>query len=472
MQISLNKSEPKTDLTVLPLFVSEQVKNRDLPSPALADFKNRPGNTQLIYMDSTRLLLLGLGEQKEFNPGTWRIGIHTAINQAINLGVESLNLILPKIPTNQLESYLELTAFALTFSSYRFENYKKNKTSIKLTRVNLIGPSNAKLNKAIDRGEAIGTAANTAKNLANHPGNIATPLHLARHANELSKKFGFSCKVLGPKEIAKEKLGLLMGVSAGSEEPAQFIVLEYGPKNKPPIILVGKGLTFDSGGVSIKPADKMEEMKYDMCGASTVIGIFEAAAQLKLPVHIVGLIPAAENLVSGKAVKPGDILVSHDQTSVEIINTDAEGRLVLADAISYAKKYYQPKLIIDYATLTGAVVIALGDEYTGYFTNTNDYKKQFEKSALVTSEKLWHLPLGREYKEQLKSPIADIKNVGDKGSAGASTAALFLEHFVGTTPWIHLDIAATAWTMRPKPYVSPGATAWGVYLTIDFLRNL
>jgi len=320
-------------------------------------------------------------------------------------------------------------------------------------------------------GVTIGNAANEARNLANHPGNIATPKHLAAHAVELARKYKFSSKVLGPAEIAKEKMGLMMGVAAGSEEPAQFIILEYGPKSKPPVVLIGKGLTFDSGGVSIKPADRMEEMKYDMCGGATVLGIFQAAAEMKLPVHLVGLIPSTENLLSGKAVKPGDILKAHDGTTVEVINTDAEGRLVLADAISYAKKYYKPKLMVDYATLTGAILIALGDQVTGFYTNTKSYVQQFEKAGNSSAEQIWHMPLTEKYKEELRSMFADIKNIGEKGSAGATTAALFLEHFVGTTPWIHMDIAGTAWTMRPRNFANPGATAWGVYLTINFLRN-
>jgi leucyl aminopeptidase len=473
IEISLTKSETPTQLTVLPLFDGELPnKNKNLPAHALADFKNRLGATHLIYTQTGRCLLLGLDKKADFKPASWRTAIHTMINSSIGLGVESLNLVLPKFSANQLESLLELTGFAITFSSYRFDNYKKEKNGIKLKQINLVGPSSAKLTKSLVNGIAIATSANMARDLANHPGNIATPTHLAKHALMSAKQYGFSCRVLGPKEIEQEKMGLLTGVSLGSEQPPQFIVLEYGNKSKPPYVLVGKGLTFDSGGVSIKPADRMEEMKYDMCGGATVLGIFEAAAQLKLPVHLIGLIPSSENLISGKAVKPGDILIAHNESSVEIINTDAEGRLVLADAISYAKKYYKPKLIIDYATLTGAVLVGLGDEYTGYFSNTKDYQKQFEKSALNTSEKLWSLPLAPEYRDQLRSSIADIKNLGEKGSAGATTAALFLEHFVGTTPWIHLDIAGTAWTMRPKSYASVGATAWGVYLTIDFLRNI
>jgi leucyl aminopeptidase len=473
MQINLTKLEPESNLTILPLFVGDiPNKNKNLPANALADFKNKLGTTHLIYTNNTRVMLLGLGDRKNFTPSSWRIAMHAAIGSTIGLGVTTVNLILPKISPNQMESFLELTGFALTFSGYRFDNYKKQKNGVKLTAINIIGPINAKLTKAVLRGVDIGTAANTARDLANHPGNIATPTHLADHALKSAKDHGYSCKVLGPKEIEKEKMGLLMGVAQGSDQPPQFIILEHGPKSKSAVVLVGKGLTFDSGGISIKPSDRLEEMKYDMCGGATVIGIFEAAAKLKLPIHLVGLIPASENLLSGNAIKPGDILMSHDQTSVEVINTDAEGRLILADAISFAKKYYKPSLIIDYATLTGAVIVALGDEYSGYFSNTKNYKKQFEESSNKTAEKYWPLPLSPEYKDQLRSMVADIKNLGEKGSAGATTAALFLEHFVGATPWIHLDIAGTAWTMRPKSYTSVGATGWGVYLTIDFLKNM
>ncbi|MBX4191735.1 MAG: leucyl aminopeptidase [Candidatus Doudnabacteria bacterium] len=471
--VYLTKKEPKADLTVLALFADEHVdKNREVPLKAIGDFKNRLGSTHLVYNKDERIMLLGLGDKKLFTTSKWRTAVHSIINSVIALEIESVNLVLPKIPSSQMETFLELTGFALTFSCYRFNNYKRDKNESKLKQVNLVGPISAKLTKAIARGTAIGSAANTSRDLANHPGNVATPTHLAAHALQSAKKFGFNCRVMDKEQIMKENLGLLTGVSLGSEQPPKFIILEYGPRSKPPIVLVGKGLTFDSGGVSIKPADRMEEMKYDMAGGATVLGIFEAIAQLRLPVHIIGLIPSTENLMSGKAVKPGDVLISHDQTSVEIINTDAEGRLVLADAISFAKKYYKPRLIVDYATLTGAVLIALGDEYTGYYTNTDDHLKQFNKSASFTGEKFWQMPLAYEYKDQLRSPIADIKNIGEKGSAGSTTAALFLEHFVGKTPWIHLDIAGTAWTTRSKPYTSVGATAWGVYLTVDFLRNI
>ena len=271
--------------------------------------------------------------------------------------------------------------------------------------------------------------------------------------------------------MRKEGMGLLLGVSGGSEEPARFIVLEYGPSNLEPIVLIGKGLTFDSGGISIKPADRMDEMKFDMCGGADVLGIVQAAAELKLPCRLVALIPAAENLVSGRAVKPGDVLKSHSGNSVEITDTDGEGRLILADAISYARRHYRPKAIFDYATLTGGVVVALGDEVAGYLTNRQLFRSSLALSSAQTGEELWELPLIKSYEEQIKSGVADLKNVGERKFAPTIVAALFLEKFVKQTPWVHFDIAGVAWTTRNKPYLPAGATGFGVYLTVNLLRR-
>jgi leucyl aminopeptidase len=478
MQIQISKLKLDTDLAILPLFEGQKTFFDILPI-AKSDFKNFLGSTHLIYNSQApkRILLIGLGSKNKFKISDFRVVMHSAMQICKNLEINSATLILPQFSSTILQSVMEMVGFSLTFSLYQFDVYKKNAKQLELEQIFIVSKTSKVLSNALQRGIIIGEAANEARNLANHPGNIATPTLLAKHAQEIAKKYKFRCKILGPKEIAQEKLGLLQGVAKGSTEPSRFVVMEYRPasrqtaKLKPPIVLIGKGLTFDSGGISLKPADKMEEMKFDMCGGATVLGIFEAVARLKLNVHLVGLIPSTENLVSGQALKPGDVLIAHDQTSVEIINTDAEGRLVLADAISFAKKYYKPKLMIDYATLTGAVLIALGNLYTGLFSNTKEYSKDFEDSSKLTGEKFWHLPLAEEYKAELKSQIADIKNIGDKGSAGATTAALFLEKFVGQVPWIHLDIAGTAWATSPKPYTAVGATAWGVYLTIDFLRN-
>ncbi len=479
MDVVLSRFPGAVEAVVLPLFkgeksvaVAKQKLKTELSNLVEIDFKAELGAVQVIYTPQTRIVLVGLGDKKQLQPESWRVAIHSTVNSLQKLGVNSASLILPILPANQVTAYLELTGFSLCFSQYQFNWYQKEKNPLKLTQVEVVAPVNKSNRDALQKGFYIGTAANTARDLANHPANIATPTHLAKHAVEIAKKYKFTCKVLAEKEIAEEGLGLMIGVSKGSEEPPRFIILDYGDKKKQPVVLIGKGLTFDSGGISIKPAERMEEMKFDMCGGATVLGIFEAVAQLKLPIRLVGIIPSSENLLSGKATKPGDILIAHDKTSVEIINTDAEGRLVLADAISFAQKYYQPRLMIDYATLTGAVLIALGDQYSGYFANTNAYEAKLTQASEKVGEKFWSLPLAPEYKEQLKSLVADIKNIGERGSAGATTAALFLQHFVKDTPWIHFDIAGTAWTMRPRPYASPGATAWGVYLTIEFLRNL
>lgn len=471
---------PQSELLIIPVFASEKIssvlktinKTIQIPASAVADFKNKLGATQVLYFGSSRVVILGLGDKKSFSNTGWRSAVFSAMSRINSLDSTGASFFLPTTSSN-LEAMVELTAFAIVHSSYEFNEYKKEKKKVKLAAVDVVVKNKSKkLQTALANGAAIGMAANQSRSLANHPGNQITPSHLAKHAMDLAKQYKFSCKVLEPNEIKKEKMGLLLGIAQGSDEPARFIVLEYGPKNKPAVALVGKGLTFDSGGISIKPADRMEEMKYDMCGGADVLGIFQAAAELKLPVHLVGIIPSTENLISGKATKPGDILISKSGVSVEVINTDAEGRMVLADAIDYVKEYFDPKLIIDYATLTGAVMVALGDEYTGYFSNTKKYDKLFLSASNKTAEEFWPLPLPAKYQDYIKSQVADIRNVGERGLAGATAGALFLQHFVGNTDWIHMDIAGTAWTMKTKPYTSIGATAWGVYLTIEFLRNI
>jgi leucyl aminopeptidase len=480
MNLALS-SKPQSKFLIIPVFAKEKIpavvraidKNLQLPALAIADFKNKLGAAQIVYTQDLRIMILGLGERKNFTPASWRSAIFSLSSRLQGVEADSCSLIIPSSIPERPDALVELTGFALTHSSYQFNEYKKDKKLSKLGQIDIVVKNKSKkLEKALTNGITIGLAANESRSLANHPGNHATPTTLANHALALAKKYKFSCTVLEPKEIEKEKMGLLMGVSRGSDEPSRFIVLEYGPKKKPAVALVGKGLTFDSGGISIKPSERMEEMKYDMCGGADVLGIFQAAAELNLPIHLVGIIPSTENLISGKATKPGDILVSKSGVTVEIINTDAEGRLILGDAIDYVKAHFDPRLIIDYATLTGAVLVALGDEYTGFFSNTKKYDRLFAQASTRTAEKFWPLPLPVEYEDHIKSSVAEIRNVGERGLAGATAGGMFLKHFVGETDWIHLDIAGTAWTMRPKSYTGIGATAWGVYLTVDFLRNL
>lgn len=493
MNIALTKKLPSDlDLIIVPVFEDEDYTKNiitylgqvDLINLVKQDFKNKLGSTYLVYPETReykRILLVSLGKKSNLNPNSYRKAVQTAVTAAQDLKAENIGFVLPNFRKTETANYIELTGFAALFGTYKFTNYKHTETegkSNQLKQIHILSKAaTIKVQKALQQGIDIGSAANTARDLANHPGNIVTPTHLAKHAQALGKKYKFKVKVLGIADIKKEKLGLLQAVSAGSDEEPKFIILEYLPsgkkavQKKQPVVLVGKGLTFDSGGLSIKPSEKMEEMKYDMCGGATVLGIFEAVASLKLPIHLVGLIPASENLVSGRAVKPGDIIKSHSGKTVEVINTDAEGRLILADALSFARTHYNPRLIVDYATLTGAVLIALGTDYTGYFRNNSSFDKHIKTASKLTGELYWQLPLAPEYRDQLKSQLADIKNIGENSHAGSATAALFLESFVGKTPWIHLDIAGTAWSTRPKPFMPVGATAWGVYLTLNFLRD-
>ncbi len=306
-----------------------------------------------------------------------------------------------------------------------------------------------------------------AKEWSNRPGNHATPSHLADVARSLGKKKGITTEVLGPKEVAKLGMGAFLAVAQGSEEPLRFIVLKYqgAPKSQAPVVLVGKGITFDTGGISIKPAPEMDEMKYDMGGAASVLGTFEALALLQPKVNVVGLIPSCENMPDGRAIKPGDVVTSMSGQTIEILNTDAEGRLILCDALTYAERF-KPSAVIDIATLTGACVIALGAVRSGLFSNTDALAQHLQQAGDVAQDPCWRMPLDAEYAEGLKSNFADMGNVAGR-QAGSVTAAKFLQKFVGTMNWAHLDIAGTAW----KSGAAKGSTGRPVPLLVRYLLD-
>ncbi len=298
-----------------------------------------------------------------------------------------------------------------------------------------------------------------------------TPSILSQKAENVAKKHGLSCKIWDRKKIESKKMGAFMGIAEGSEEEPKFIILEYIPEleNVPTVVLVGKGVTFDSGGISLKPSNNMDKMKTDMGGASVVIASIVAAARLKLPIHIVTLVPAAENMPSGKACKPGDVIMSMSGKSIEVLNTDAEGRLLLADALHHAKSY-KPDAIIDFATLTGACMVALGLDIIGIMGNNEKVIEQVKASSDNTDEMVWQLPINEEFRKELKSKVADLKNIGSR-YGGAITAGAFLSYFVDEIPWVHCDIAGPTWTDKETPISPIGATGAGIRMLIDFLKN-
>jgi leucyl aminopeptidase len=377
-------------------------------------------------------------------------------------------------PADAAQALVEGTLLGL----YRFEKYKTEDTERKDIAQLILVEANRQRATQVQRGAEIGRilaeSANFARDLVNHPANDMTPTILAERAQQVAKECGLTCEILERPDMQKLGMGLLLAVAQGSEQPPKFIVLEHrgGRRHQSPIVFVGKGITFDSGGLSIKPAEGMERMKYDMAGGAAVIGALRAAALLKIPHNVVGLVPATENLPSGRATKPGDVHRAMNGKTAEIVNTDAEGRLILADALAYAARY-KPIACVDLATLTGACVVALGHEAIGMMGNAagEALMERLRQAGLRTGERVWQLPLWDEYLEHVKSDVADVKNVGMGRAAGAIAGAAFLAKFVDGYPWVHLDIAGTAWAYSEQPYKPKGGTGVGVRLLTQMLLD-
>ncbi len=356
---------------------------------------------------------------------------------------------------------------AVADASYVYTTTKPKADARKLRQVLLAVPDATAVRDAFAHGVAAVKGIETAKEWGNRPPNHATPTHLADAAKGLAKAPGISCEVLGPKEVAKLGMGSFMAVAQGSVEPLRFIVLRYngGARTEAPVVLVGKGITFDTGGISIKPAPEMDEMKFDMCGAASVLGVFSALAQLRPAVNVVGLIPSCENMPDGRAVKPGDVVTSMSGQTIEILNTDAEGRLILCDALTYAERF-KPRAVVDIATLTGACVIALGAVRSGLFATDDALAGALVAAGERALDPCWRMPLDDEYGEGLKSNFADMGNVAGR-AGGAITAAKFLQKFTAKMPWAHLDIAGTAW----KSGAAKGSTGRPVALLLDYIAG-
>jgi leucyl aminopeptidase len=443
------------------------------------DFKGELFECRLLYthgaLSAQRVLLTGLGKKGEFDLEKWR-GASSKAGQFIRgAGIKQFALPLKTFGGFSEEALSESFVTGLVLGTYQFNEFKTiDRDKIKeIDTVVLLGET-AEQVKAIQAGawagKIISEAVTLARDLVNGPANQITPTALACKSQEIAKSCGLEVQVLEVNEAQAMGMGAFVAVAKGSQEPGKFITMEYNRgKGLETIVLVGKGITFDSGGISIKPSERMERMKDDMSGGATVMATMEAAARLELPLHLVGVIPATENLPDGKAYKPGDILKTLSGQTVEVISTDAEGRLILCDALTYSLRY-QPKAIIDLATLTGACVIALGDYVTGLFGNDDALAKRIEEASKKTGEKVWRLPIWDEYSDYLKSDAADFRNVGTR-SAGAIIGGVFLSKFAQKTPWVHLDIAGPASIDKDQPYVPKGGTGVGVRLLIQMLRD-
>ncbi len=423
----------------------------------------------LAGIDAERVLLIGTGSGDAVSETDYRKLVQTVLSALIDCKVGEAHWLLDNIKVKGRDESWQLTqlAMALALREYRYtETLSKPKPAPTLRKLIVTNAISAHARAAMQRGAAIGRGMNVARNLGDLPPNICTPTHLAKEAKAFGRKHNqLSVKILEEKAMRELGMGSLLSVSAGSEQPAKLIVIEYrgGKRGAQPQVLVGKGITFDSGGISLKPGAKMDEMKFDMCGAASVFGTLHAIVELNLPINVVGIIAASENLPSGRATKPGDVVTSMSGQTIEILNTDAEGRLVLCDALTYAARF-KPAAVIDIATLTGACVVALGKHASGLYSNQDDFAQELLAAGQTVGDRAWQLPLWDDYQKQLDSNFADMANVGGPGG-GSITAACFLARFTKDYRWAHLDIAGTAWDEG----ANKGATGRPVGLLTQYL---
>ena len=439
------------------------------------EVSGKPLETNLLHkptgLKAKRLLLVSGGSAKNFSSYDLRRLAGTAVRTLKSRGIRSFAFVAPtSIPAEEAVRAIVEGAHIGNFDPDYYRSDRKDQMIDSVTVV--ASGDKAVLEKAASAAQIIGESQNFTRDLVNEPSNRMTPTILAERAKKMCAEVGLKCEVYGADKIKEMKMGAFWSVAQGSDEPPALIVMTYEPTGtpaKPVIGLVGKGITFDTGGISIKPADGMEKMKYDMAGGATMIGAMRAIALLKPKVKVIGIVCATENMPSGKAQKPGDVQIAMSGKSIEIINTDAEGRLVLADGLYYARQLGCTHLV-DAATLTGAVVVALGYANAGVFANDDDMYNRFHNANEKAGEKMWRLPLDDEYKDQIRSSIADIMNTGGRWG-GAVTAAMFLKEFAEDTPWIHLDIAGTAWMEDQKPWIAKGPSGVALRSLVEFVKG-
>lgn len=467
-------------LTFTARGIIDQVVNKAI---RLGDITGKPGSTlllqNLIDITAERVLLIGLGNEHEITEKNFIISIQTLISTLSTLGANDAVLILPleQIQGRNIAWAIYTIIMISHDQNYRFDILKSKKDPI-LTGVKEICialPINSKITmlakNALMEAMALVNGIKLTKDLGNLPSNICTPVYLANIAENLAKEFKLDVEILNLKQLQALKMGSFLSVANSSTQPPKLIVLKYlnNKTTEDPIVLVGKGITFDTGGISLKPSNSMDEMKYDMCGGAAVLGIFHVIAELKIKLNVIGIIPTCENMFSGQATKPGDVVTSMSGQTIEVLNTDAEGRLILCDALTYVERF-KPAIVIDIATLTGACVVALGHHNSGLFTREDLAHELLATNLLAagkeTGDAIWRMPIQEAYQEQLKSNFADMANIGGQ-PAGSITAACFLERFTKKYTWAHIDIAGTAW----KNGITKGATGRPVPLLVNYLLS-
>jgi len=444
------------------------------------EFEGKISDLALLHtqgkIPAKRVLLVGIGKKPSVGLDTIRQAMGHAAKRVRQAKATSFTVSIPTVVPRDSSAIEVAQAMAegAILGSYQFNIYRSDVPPAKdLAQMTLLAPEKSQLNalsEGIRRGTATAEAAVFVRDLCNHPSNVMTPTKIAQEAKAIAKETGVSLKILEQKDMEKLGMGALLGVARGSHEPPKFIILEYrGARKKDdrPVVLVGKTITFDTGGISLKPAENMEHMKTDMTGGAEVLAAMRAAARLKLPLNLVSILPATENMPGGRAMKPGDVVTTLSGKTVEVQNTDAEGRLILSDGLAYAGRY-KPAVLIDIATLTGACVVALGQFAIGMFGTDTTLKESVRNAGLRAGERVWEMPLWDEYFEQLKSVVADMRTIGGRGG-GMITAALFLSKFAGDWPWVHLDIASTDWSERERAYIPKGPTGIGTRLLIQYL---
>jgi len=466
-------------------LASEELDNANL----LGDFKGEVNESLIVYTSNKcktkesakRILYIGIGNTHKKNNSELRelcrnVG-GTIAAQAKKIKADSLYITLPVINGMKGVDTAQCLVEGVLLGDYRFHKYKNEnskKPAFKGIEKLAIYPVKATkgLRKSLRMAQASANAGSVARDMANEPGNGWTPTNFANYATELARKHKMTCSVLGKSQMKRLKMGGIIGVNQGSSEAPKMVILEYRARNKKAqtVLVVGKGLTFDSGGVSLKPSAGMEDMKYDMCGGAAALSAMAVVGEEKPDVNVVAIIPATDNMSGSSALKPGDIITHYSGVTSEIINTDAEGRLILADALAYGIKKFKPTCVVDLATLTGAVILGLGHHRTGLLGNNQTLVERVIAAGDRCGEPLWQLPLDKEYSKQIDSDVADIKNTGGR-PAGTITAAAYLQKFVGNTPWVHLDIAGTAWDFTKKSYIPKGPSGTGVRTLVELIRN-